>query len=83
MGNIQGDTFYLKYVIKFIYVLFQRFLNLIGYQEFLARNSIVNPLSRIMCKEKAFTRRFCIDFMEVITGKSSQLDKVRFNELDL
>lgn len=51
------------------------FFNLIGYQEFLPQNSILNPVSRIMCKYTAFTQGFCIGFMEWITGKSTQLDK--------
>ncbi|KAJ9577879.1 hypothetical protein L9F63_025261, partial [Diploptera punctata] len=70
--NKSRISYMMEYVAESIV---EGLLNLIGYQEFLPQTSMLNPLSRIMCRETAFTQRFCISFMELITGHSTQLFK--------
>lgn len=68
-------------VVHFLQTMAEMFLEklfkVIGLNEFLPQNGVLNPISIAVCKGSVFTNSFCTGFIFSIVGKSTQLDRER------
>ncbi|XP_023720755.1 lipase 3 isoform X2 [Cryptotermes secundus] len=68
-------------VIHFVQTMAEMFLEklfkVIGLNEFLPQDGVLNPISIAACKASVFTNSLCVGFIFSIVGKSTQLDRER------
>jgi hypothetical protein len=55
----------------------QKLFKVIGLNEFLPQDGVLNPISIAACRGSVFTNSLCVAFIFSIVGKSTQLDRVR------